>query len=119
MMRNAIIAKKQEVVIPCSRLVGEIMEILKREGYIDNVKEVDLGSFKKLKVYLKYRGRKSVVNQIKKVSRPGRRRYVDKKNIPSVLKGYGLAIVSTSKGVVSDREAKELGVGGEVVCYVW
>jgi len=102
------------------RICFRIMEILKREGYIENFKELDIpGRFKMIKVYLKYEGKKSVINDIQRVSKPGRRIYVDKKNIPRVLQGYGIAIISTSSGVLTDKEARKLGVGGEYIGYVW
>ncbi|NQT28611.1 MAG: 30S ribosomal protein S8, partial [Candidatus Omnitrophica bacterium] len=97
----------------------KICEILKNEGYLENFKEVDLEKFKKIKVYLKYDGKKSVITQIKKVSLPGRRVYADKKSIPAALDGYGVTLVSTSGGIITDRQAKEKGVGGEVIGMVW
>ena len=119
-IRNAARVKKEEVLIPYSKLLVKIMEILKREGYIENFKELDIpGRFKMIKVYLKYEGKKSVINDIQRVSKPGRRIYVDKKNIPRVLQGYGIAIISTSSGVLTDKEARKLGVGGEYIGYVW
>jgi len=119
-IRNAARVKKEEVLIPYSKLLVKIMEILKREGYIENFKELDMpGRFKMIKVYLKYEGKKSVINDIQRVSKPGRRIYVDKKNIPRVLQGYGIAIISTSSGILTDKEARKLGVGGEYIGYVW
>ena len=119
-IRNAARVKKEEVLIPYSKLLVKIMEILKREGYIENFKELDIpGRFKMIKVYLKYEGKKSVINDIQRVSKPGRRIYVDKKNIPRVLQGYGIAIISTSSGILTDKEARKLGVGGEYIGYVW
>ncbi len=119
-IRNAAKAKKEEALIPYSKLLIKIMEILKRESYIENFKELDIpGRFKMIKVYLKYQGKKSVINDIQKVSKPGRRIYVDKKNIPHILQGYGVAILSTSSGILTDKEARKLGVGGEYIGYVW
>ena len=119
-IRNAARVKKEEALIPYSKLLVKIMEILKREGYIENFKELDIpGRFKMIKVYLKYEGKKSVINDIQRVSKPARRIYVDKKNIPRVLQGYGIAIISTSSGVLTDKEARKLGVGGEYIGYVW
>ena len=119
-IRNAVRVKKEETLIPYSKLLLKIMEILKREGYIENFKELDIpGRFKMIKVYLKYQGKKSVINDIQRVSKPGRRIYVDKKSIPRVFQGYGVAIISTSCGVLTDKEARKLGVGGEYIGYVW
>ncbi len=118
-IRNAFRVKKEEALIPCSKVMLGIVNILKEEGYIDNFKEIELGKIKKIKVYLKYQRKKSAITQIKKISRAGRRTYVDKDNIPNVLSGYGLAIISTSRGIISNKVARKRGLGGEVVCYVW
>ncbi|MFH1768317.1 MAG: 30S ribosomal protein S8 [Candidatus Omnitrophota bacterium] len=118
-IRNATKVGKDEVLIPYSKILTGIIKILKEEGYIDNFKEIELGTIKKIKIYLKYEKGKSSIRQIRKISSPGRRIYVKNTKIPSVLSGYGTAIISTSKGVISDIEAKELGLGGEVICYVW
>ena len=82
-------------------------------------KEVDLKSFKKIKVYLKYEDKKSIISQIKKISSPGRRVYVKRKGIPTALSGYGITLVSTSEGICTDKEAREKGIGGEVIGMVW
>jgi len=118
-IRNAVKVKKDDALVPYSNVVLKICEILKREGYLENFKEVDLGHFKNIKVYLKYDGKKSVISQIKKVSKPGRRIYVNKLKIPSVLNGYGIALISTSQGILTDKEAKEKGLGGEFMGRVW
>ncbi|UCC95439.1 MAG: 30S ribosomal protein S8 [Candidatus Omnitrophota bacterium] len=118
-IRNANKAKKEETLIPYSKSLLKICEILKNEGYLENYKEIDLGTFKKIKVYLKYSGKKSTLTQIKKVSTPGRRTYVGRDNIPSVLQGYGIALISTSSGIITDKEAKAKGIGGEFIGMVW
>jgi len=119
-IRNASRVKKEETLIPYSKLLIKIMEILKREGYIENFKELDIPKrYKMIKVYLKYEGKKSVINDIQRVSKPGRRIYVGRKNIPRVLQGYGVAILSTSLGILTDKEARRLGVGGEYIGYIW
>ena len=105
-IRNAYMVKKDEVSIPYSKVLSGIAKIFKEEGYIDNFKEIDLKSIKRIKIYLKYEGKKSAIKVIKKISRPGRRVYVDKKRIPHVCAGYGNAILSTSKGIISDKEAR-------------
>lgn len=118
-IRNASRSNKEDVIVPYSNVLNDVMRILKEEGYIDNFKVLDAGSVKNIKVYLRYKKGKSAITQLKRVSRSGRRVYVDKKSIPNVLSGYGRAIISTSKGVVSNVKAKEMGIGGEVICYVW
>lgn len=118
-IRNAAMVKKDDALVPFSNVVLKICEILKREGYLENFKEVDLGHFKKIKVYLKYDGKKSVISQIKKVSKPGRRIYVNKLKIPSVLNGFGIALISTSSNILTDKEAREKGIGGEYIGSIW
>ncbi len=118
-VRNAYKANKEEVLIPYSNMLVGIMEILKKEGYIENFRVIELGKIKKIKIYLKYEGKKGAISNIKRISKPGRRVYVSKGKIPCVLSGYGIALVSTSQGIITDREAKELRIGGEVICYVW
>ncbi len=118
-IRNGLRANKEEVYIPYSKSLLKICEILKKEGYLDNFKEVDLESFKKIKVYLKYENKKGVISQIKRVSSPGRRVYSKREGIPIALGGYGLTLISTSEGIVTDKEAKEKGIGGEIMGMVW
>ena len=119
MIKNAINVGKDDVSVPFSRLISRTAEILKEQKYIDNFKEVELGGRKEIKIYLKYKGKKSAIRGLKRISKPGRRVYVDNRHIPRVLRGYGLAIISTSKGIVANSAAEELKVGGEVLCYVW
>lgn len=118
-IRNGARVRKEDVLIPHSNLLLKVCEILKQEGYIEDAKEVEINNFRLVKVYLKYQGRKSVIKQIRKVSTSGRRIYMAKKDIPSVLRGYGLAIISTSHGVLTDKQAREQGVGGEVIGMIW
>lgn len=118
-IRNAARARKEDTYIPHSKFVLKICDIFKKEGYLENFKEVDLENFKKIKIYLKYDGKKSVIRQIKRVSSPGRRVYAKNKDIPSVLGGYGFAIISTSQGIFTDKEARAKGLGGEVIGMVW
>ncbi len=118
-IRNAARAHKEEAYIPYSNLLLKICEILKKEGYLENFKEVELEAFKKIKVYLKYEGKKSVITQIEKVSTPGKRVYAKKVEVPSTLQGYGVTIVSTSAGVFTDKEARQKGVGGEIIGRIW
>lgn len=118
-IRNAAQARQEETLLPWSNLLVKICEILKQEGYLENFKEVDLERFKKIKVFLKYEGKKSIFTEIKRVSKPGRRIYVKGSKVPSVLRGYGIAIISTSSGILTDREARKKGVGGEILGMIW
>ncbi|MBB4036432.1 small subunit ribosomal protein S8 [Dysgonomonas hofstadii] len=120
-VRNAIMANHRVVEIPASNLKKEITKILFEKGYILNFKFVDEGPQGSIKIALKY-DPVNKVNAIKKlirVSTPGLRKYVGYKDLPRVLNGLGVAVVSTSKGVMTDKEARELKVGGEVLCYVY
>nr|AKQ04419.1 30S ribosomal protein S8, small subunit ribosomal protein S8 [uncultured Chloroflexi bacterium Rifle_16ft_4_minimus_5165] len=124
-MRNAIMAGQTLVAMPSSKLKAAIAEILKEEGFIENVEVVqdDFSGFKVLRLTLKYIGdrrtRRSVISGLERVSSPGRRIYAKRSEIPWVLSGLGIAILSTPKGVMSGRKARQLGVGGEILCKVW
>ena len=119
-IRNGIRARHERVEIPASKLKAEIAKILKSEGFISNYKLVEENGRPSLRIYLKYsHDGESVIHGIERVSRPGRRVYRAKAEIPRVLGGLGLSIVSTSRGVLSGNEASKTGVGGEVLCQVW
>lgn len=119
-IRNGIQARHERVELPTSKLKVEIARILKGEGFISNYKVVEDGGRRVLRVYLKYASSgEPVIHGIERISRPGRRVYRNKGEIPRVLGGLGLAIVSTSKGVLSGAEASRNGIGGEVLCQVW
>ncbi|MFH1518975.1 MAG: 30S ribosomal protein S8 [Candidatus Omnitrophota bacterium] len=118
-IRNAARAKKEEAYVPYSKSVLRICEILKQEGYLENFKEVDLERFKKVKVYLKYEGKTSAISQLERVSSPGRRVYAKRKSIPAALGGYGITLVSTSAGIITEKSAREKGIGGEVIGMIW
>ena len=118
-IRNAIRIKKDTVDLPASGNIKSIMAILKTNEYIDNFKLIEDKKQGVVRVYLKYIAGKSAIRNIKRVSKPGLRVYVKGKKVPTVLRGRGLAIVSTSQGVITDKEARELGVGGEVIGYIW
>ena len=119
-IRNAIMAKKTEVEIPSSKVKQWIAGILKEEGYIRDHEVIPDTKQGIIKIYLKYDDRaESVIANLQRVSKPSRRVYVAKDEIPSVLSGMGIAILSTSKGMMTDRAARQAGVGGEVICYVW
>lgn len=119
-IRNASKAKHEKVDIPSSSLKAEIARILKEEGYIKNVKTVNDGGKSVLRVFLKYsNANEGVISGIERVSTPGRRMYAGKEEISRVLNGFGIAIVSTSKGLMTDKTARESNVGGELLCKVW
>jgi len=119
-IRNAIRAKHRKVDVPASRLKAEIAKVLLRERYINNYKIIEARNQGVLRLYLKYTGEDvSVITGIKRMSTPGRRSYVDKDRIPRVMGGLGTSIVSTSRGMMTDREAREAGLGGELMCQVW
>jgi small subunit ribosomal protein S8 len=119
-IRNAIKAKHTKVDIPFSRLKEEITKILLEYRYIQNYINIDDGKQGMIRIYLKYdANEQSVITTLKRVSRPGLRNYVKATKIPRVLDNLGIAIISTPKGVVTDREARQFGVGGEVLCYIW
>jgi len=119
-IRNANIVSHQEVSMPSSKLKVELAKLLKEEGYIADYEVKENGCFKSLVITLKYdEAGKPVISNLKRVSRPGLRNYCKSKDLPKVLGGLGIAIISTSKGIVTDRKARKENVGGEVLCYVW
>jgi small subunit ribosomal protein S8 len=119
-IRNANKALQAKVEMPSSAQKVELARLLNDEGYIMSYSVLKDGSFNKLVVELKYTdGRRRVISQIKRISKPGRRMYAKKDNLPKVLGGLGTAVISTSRGLMTAREAQRLGVGGEVVCFVW
>ena len=119
-VRNAAKAKHNKVDIPSSNLKREIARILHEEHFIEGFKELNDDKRRQLRVYLKYiQEEKSAIQGIERVSTPGRRKYVNKKEVTRVLGGMGIAIISTSKGVITDKKARKIGVGGEVICRVW
>lgn len=119
-IRNANKALQAKVEMPSSAQKVELARLLKDEGYVMSYSVVKDGSFDKLVIELKYTdGRRRVISQVKRVSKPGRRMYAKKDNLPKVLGGLGTAVISTSRGLMTAREAQRLGVGGEVVCFVW
>jgi small subunit ribosomal protein S8 len=117
-VRNAVRAHKGEVIAPYSRLKSDVAHIFKNEGYVDEVELVSEGPKRYLKVRLKGRLHGRAITAIRRISRPGRRHYVNSREIPRVLGGLGTAVLSTSRGVLSDREARKQNVGGEVLCYI-
>ena len=119
-LRNAIAAKHPKVDVPGSKIKTEIARILKEEGYIANYKIADEGVKRVIKIYLKYTpANEPVISKIQRVSRPGCRVYVGNKDIPKVLGGLGINILTTPKGVMTGKAARKNGVGGELSCHVW
>ena len=119
-IRNGLIARHDSVTMPASNMKKAIAKILLDEGYIKSVDYIDDGIQGQIKVTLKYiQGKESVIKGLKRISKPGLRVYARNDEIPKVLGGPGIAIVSTSKGVMTDKEARNAGVGGEVLAYIW
>ena len=118
-IRNSITAKKETVEIPASNMKKAIADILLSEGYVKDVKLVEDGYNGKIAVTLKYSDKKSVINGLQRVSKPGLRSYSGVEDMPKVLGGLGTVILSTNKGILTGKQAKAQGVGGEVLCYVW
>ncbi len=120
-VRNAYAVGKKVVEVPASKIKLAITKILCEKGYILSYKVVEGTPFNTIKIALKYhpQTKAAAIKHIERVSRPGLRKYVDVENMPRVLNGLGIAVISTSKGVITDKEAKELNVGGEVICYVY
>ncbi len=119
-IRNATMARHERVEMPGSKLKRAVAQILKDEGFIRDYEWVDEPPQGKLRVYLKYGpNRTKVISGLKRISKPGLRVYANKQQIPRVLGGLGVAIISTSRGIMTDRQAREAGVGGEVLCYIW
>ncbi|MGI6554884.1 MAG: 30S ribosomal protein S8 [Bacillota bacterium] len=119
-IRNANMVYKGTVEIPSSKLKKSMSEILKREGYIKDYEFIEDGKQGIIRLYLKYGpGKERTITDLKRISKPGLRVYARKDEIPRVLGGLGIAIISTSKGILTDKEARKEGVGGEVICYVW
>lgn len=119
-VRNALAANKETVEVPASNMKKAIADIMLAEGYVSDVKNVEDEHNGKIVLTLKYAGKKKpVINGLKRVSRPGLRVYSDVETMPKVMDGLGIAILSTNKGIMTDKQAKAQNVGGEVLCYVW
>ncbi|PMQ00980.1 MAG: 30S ribosomal protein S8 [Dictyoglomus sp. NZ13-RE01] len=118
-INNANQRRKPFVEVPFSKIKLSIAEILLKEGYIENYEVLGEEPKKVIKIWLKYINKTPVIQGLKRVSKPGRRLYAGKEELPRVLGGLGIAIVSTSKGIMTDKEARALGIGGEVLCMVW
>ena len=119
-LRNAIRAKHRKVDVPASSVKAELSKVLLRERYINNFKVIEDRKQGVLRLYLKYTAdEQNVISGLKRVSTPGRRQYIRRDRIPRVMAGMGTTILSTSRGLMTDREAREAGLGGEIICQVW
>jgi small subunit ribosomal protein S8 len=120
-IRNAVMANHKVVEIPASNIKKDMTRILFEKGYILNYKFEDEGPQGSIKIALKYNpnSKLSAIKSLQRISKPGLRKYVDKDNLPRVLNGLGVALISTSQGVITDKEARSLNIGGEVLCYVY
>jgi len=120
-IRNANTAKHDTVDIPASKMKNSLAEILLKEGYIKSFEIVDNGNFKDIRIVLKYGKDKNekIITGLKRISKPGLRVYANKEELPRVLGGLGVAIISTNEGVITDKQARKLNVGGEVLAFIW
>lgn len=118
-IRNALKVRKETVDIPASKMIEKILAIFKKDGYIEDFRLLKDQKQGILKVFLKYDDRTPAISGIKRISKSGLRVYVQNDEIPRVLSGMGTAIISTSKGILDDKEARKLKIGGEVLCYIW
>ena len=118
-IRNAQQVKKNSVAMPSSKVKVAIATVLRDEGYIDSFNVTEEAGKAELSIGLKYYAGRPVIERLERVSRPGLRIYKGRDELPSVMNGLGVAVISTSKGMMCDRDARKLGVGGEVICYIW
>ncbi len=120
-IRNAGAVRHSTTNVPSTRMTRDIARVLKEEGFIADYEEAGEGIKKELTLSLKYAGRtrKPIINTLKRISKPGLRVYKNRKELPRVLGGIGIAIISTSSGIMTDREARQRGIGGEILCYIW
>ena len=118
-IRNANMVNHEEVSMPASNLKVELVKVLQSEGYVQGYTVVEKDGFKELKVTLKYNNGKSVITGLQRISKPGLRVYSKAKNMPRVFDGMGIAVISTSKGLMTEKQARANKLGGEVLCYIW
>lgn len=120
-IRNATMARHQTTEVPSTKMTRSIAKVLKEEGFINDFEEQGEGIKRMLVIALKYKGkgRRPIITALKRISKPGLRVYSNRKELPRVLGGIGIAIISTSSGIMTDRDARRQGLGGEVLCYVW
>nr|QZL38557.1 ribosomal protein S8 [Sargassum ilicifolium var. conduplicatum] len=120
-IRNANLVRHQIVRVIKTKIIFSLTKILKEEGYISSFEEIEIDNKKYLLLCLKYHNQKRepIITGIKRISKPGLRVYVNKSNLPNILNNLGIAVLSTSKGIITNHKAKKLGIGGEVICYIW
>jgi len=118
-IRNASAVKKAEVLMPFSKVKFNIAKVLEKENYINKVEKIKDNNFDIIKINLKYNEKEPSIRHLKRISTPGQRIYINSKEIPTVLNGYGLGIISTSKGILTDKEARSKKMGGEYICEIW
>nr|YP_011005019.1 30S ribosomal protein S8 [Analipus japonicus]WAM61882.1 30S ribosomal protein S8 [Analipus japonicus] len=120
-IRNANLVRHQIVRVMNTKMTFSVVKILKEEGYISSFEEIEISNKKYLLICLKYHSQKRqpIITGIKRISKPGLRIYVNKSNLPNILNNLGIAVLSTSKGILTNSKAKKLGIGGEVICYIW
>jgi len=118
-IRNALGAKKKFVDVPCSNMKIRLSEILKETNFVKDFNVIEDNKQNVLRIHLKYVNGNPSITGLKRVSKPGLRNYINRDNIPRVLNGLGVAIISTSKGLLTDRQAKQEAIGGEVICHIW
>ena len=118
-IRNASAVKKAEVLMPFSKVKFSIAKVLEKENYINKVEKIKDNNFDVIKINLKYNKKEPSIKHLKRISTPGQRIYINSKEIPTVLNGYGLGIISTSKGILTDKEARYKKMGGEYICEIW
>jgi small subunit ribosomal protein S8 len=118
-IRNALKVRKETVDVPASKMIEKILAIFKKDGYIEDYRLLKDQKQGVLKIFLKYDNRTPAISGIQRISKSGLRVYVQNDEIPRVLSGMGTAVISTSKGILDDREARKLKIGGEVLCYIW
>nr|YP_010618742.1 Ribosomal protein S8 [Rhodomelopsis africana]WAX02755.1 Ribosomal protein S8 [Rhodomelopsis africana] len=120
-IRNANLAKHQIVQVPATKMTRNIIKVLQQEGFIYKFEEIESDLKNQILVSLKYKGKnkKPIITELKRISKPGLKVYASHKELPKVLGGIGIAIISTSKGIMADKTARQFGLGGEVLCYIW
>ena len=120
-IRNANLAKHQIVSIPATKITRNITKVLQKEGFIYEFEEIDQNLKNYILISLKYKGKKKmpIITELKRISKPGLKVYANHKELPKVLGGIGIAIISTPQGIMTDKNARHIGIGGEVLCYVW
>ncbi|MCB9802510.1 30S ribosomal protein S8 [Candidatus Nomurabacteria bacterium] len=118
-IRNAVAVKKPEVVLPFSKVKFNIAKLLESENYVEKAELIKEANFDKVKITLKYNDDQPAISHLKRISKPGQKIYINSQEIPRILNGYGLAIISTSQGIMSGKQAKVAKVGGELMCEIW